>query len=238
MNRIRIAAMADLHTQEKDLGKFRQIFTEISKKADILLICGDLTNEGLVKEAEILAEELSFCKIPTIGILGNHDFENNRPEEIKKILSAEHMFILGNQPYIYKGVGFAGVKGFCGGFDNHIVDPFGEKVLKQFVYEAINEAIKLEESLTKLETEKKIVLLHFAPICQTITGEPPEIYPFLGTSRLLEPIENFKVSAVFHGHAHHGSPFGQTPRGIPVYNVSFPMLSKIQPREPFTTIEV
>ncbi|MCL5783981.1 MAG: metallophosphoesterase [Patescibacteria group bacterium] len=238
MTKVRIAAMADLHTQEENVGAFRQVFEEVSGKADILLICGDLTNEGLVSEAKVLAEELSFCKIPMVGVLGNHDHENNQHEEIKKILSAEHLFLLGNHPYIYKGIGFAGVKGFCGGFDNHQTDPFGERVLKQFVYEAVNESIKLEESLIRLETDKKVVLLHYSPIRQTVVGESLEIYPMLGSSRLIEPIENFGVTAVFHGHAHHGSPKGKTARGVPVYNVSFPLLSRISPHQPYMILEI
>lgn len=238
MTKIRLAAMADLHTQQENLGAFRKVFEEVSRKADILLLCGDLTSEGLTEEAKTLAEELRSCKVPVVGVLGNHDYERNQHEEIKKILSVEHVFILDSQPYVYQGIGFAGVKGFCGGFDKHLTHPFGEHVLKQFVYEAVNEAIKLEEALTKLETEKKIVLLHYSPIRQTVEGESLEVYPLLGTSRLLEPVENFGVSAVFHGHAHHGSPKGETPRGIPVYNVSYPLLSKIQPHQPYTVIEI
>lgn len=230
--------MGDLHIQEDSGESFRQIFKEVSKKADILLLCGDLTHTGLPKEAEVLSEQLSFCKIPIIGVLGNHDYTNNQHEEIKKILSAQHMFVLGNEPYIFKQVGFAGVKGFAGGFDNHLTAPFGEQILKQFVYEAISEAIKLEEALAKLETEKKVVVLHYSPIRQTVVGESLEIYPMLGTSRLIEPIENYNVSAVFHGHAHHGTPQGKTTGGIPVYNVAFPLLSKIQPHQPYMLIEV
>ncbi len=237
MNKIRIAAIADLHTQPDSLNFFRQIFTEISKKADILLLCGDLTSDGLPKEAEVLTEELHFCKIPVLGILGNHDYTNNKQGEIRKLLS-EKVHILDNQPFVFKGIGFAGTKGFGGGFDNHLAEPFGEQVLKQFVLEAVNEAIKLEEALTKLETEKKIILLHYSPIRQTVVGESLEVYPMLGTSRLIEPIENFNATAVFHGHAHHGSPEGKTNKGIPVYNVSLPLLSKLQPDQPYKIIEV
>ncbi len=234
---MRIAAIGDLHIQEESGRSFKKIFTNISSKADILLLCGDLTHEGLTKEAEILVEELNYCTIPVVGVLGNHDHTNDQPEKIKKILS-EKMFILDDHPYIFKGVGFAGVKGFGGGFDNHLTAPFGERILKQFVYEAINEALKLEKALNELETEKKIVLLHYSPIRQTVAGEPLEIFPMLGTSRLIDPIENYKVTAVFHGHAHHGTPQGKTSQGIPVYNVAFPLLSKLQPQEPFMIITI
>lgn len=238
MKKIRIAAMADLHTEENSLGKFREIFKEVSKKADILLLCGDLTHEGLLKEAEVLAEELSFCKIPVLGVLGNHDHTNSQEAPIIKILSEQHLFILENQNYIYRKIGFAGVKGFCGGFDKHLTAPFGERILKEFVMEAVNETMQLEEALMKLETEKKIVILHYSPIRETVVGESLEIYPMLGTSRLTEPIDNFNVTAVFHGHSHHGTAQGKTSKGIPVYNVAFPLLSKISPHKPYIIVEI
>lgn len=237
MMKTRIAAMADLHTTQDSQGIFRSIFVDISRKADILLIAGDLTQDGLLEEAEILSEELSFCKIPVVGVLGNHDFSTNQQEEIKKILY-QKMHILDNRPYIFKGIGIVGAKGFGGGFDKHLTEPYGEQILKQFVFEAINEAIKLEEALTKLETEKKIVILHYSPIRQTVVGESLEIYPMLGTNRLVQPIDDFGVTAVFHGHAHHGSPEGKTQKGIPVYNVSFPLLLKIQPQKPYKIIDI
>lgn len=238
MKKLRIAAMADLHTTQDSQGDFRQIFTDISKKADILLICGDLTHEGLSKEAEVLAAELAFCKIPVLGILGNHDHTNGQEEKIKKILSEQHLILLNSEPYIYEGVGFAGVKGFGGGFDCHITEPFGEKVLKEFVMEAVNEAIKLEEALTKMETQKKVVIMHYSPIRETVIGESPEIYPMLGTSRLAEPIDNFGVTTVFHGHAHHGATEGKTTKGIPVYNVSLSLLKKTPPHKPYIIVEI
>lgn len=237
MKKIRMAAMGDLHMQQDLIGVFRTVFDEISGQADILLLCGDLTDNGLTYEAQLLGEELSFCKIPIVGVLGNHDHTNNKQEEIKKILSP-YMIILEDQSYTYNNIGFAGVKGFGGGFDNHLVLPFGEQILKQFVYEALNETTKLEEALTKLETDKKVVLLHYAPIRQTVEGESLEVYPLLGTSRLVEPIDNFKVSAVFHGHAHHGKLSAKTAHGVPVYNVSMPLLKKIQPNQLYIIVKI
>lgn len=237
MKKIQVAAMGDLHMQEGIIGTYSQAFKELSRSADILVLCGDLTDNGFTKEAELLSEELNSCQIPVVGVLGNHDYTNDQQEEIKKILS-QKMFVLGEQPYILEGVGFAGVKGFGGGFDNHITLPFGEQILKQFVYEAVNEALKLERVLSKLETEKKVVALHYSPIRQTVEGEAPEIYPLLGTSRLTEPIDNFGVSAVFHGHAHHGSPKGKTEKGVPVYNVSLPVLSRMKPSQNYLITEL
>lgn len=236
--KIKIAAMSDLHIEEDYSLSFKKIFEEISEKADILILCGDLTRSGLVKEAEILAEDLRSCRIPIVGVLGNHDYTNDKENEIRKILSGTGMFILGKEPFVYKDFGFAGVKGFCGGFDKHLTAPFGEKILKEFVMEAVNETIQLRESLIKLETEKKIVILHYAPIRDTVAGESLEIYPMLGTSRLIEPIEDFNVTAVFHGHSHHGTAKGKTPKGIPVYNVSYPLLSKLEPNKGYIIVEI
>ncbi|MBI2599599.1 metallophosphoesterase [Candidatus Daviesbacteria bacterium] len=233
-----MAAMGDLHMQQSNIGSLKQPFAELSTKADILLLCGDLTDNGDRKEAIMLAEELSSCKIPIIGVLGNHDYTNGQQNEIMKILSKARMFFLGEEPFVFEDVGFAGVKGFCGGFDNHTVTPFGEQILKQFVYESVSESMKLEEALRKLQTKRKIVALHFSPIRQTLKGESLEIYPFLGTSRLLDPIENYNATCVFHGHAHYGTPRGHTAKGIPVYNVALPLLIKTNPKKPYIIVEI
>lgn len=237
MTKLKIAAMADLHMQQSVFGSFKLPFEEISNNADILLLGGDLTEHGLEAEANMLAEELNYCTIPTAGVLGNHDYTNGEQEKIVKILSSK-INILSKQSFVYQKIGFAGVKGFGGGFDNHMVTPFGEDIVKKFVFEAVNEALKLEEDLTKLETEKKIVVLHYSPICQTVEGEPLEIYPFLGSSRLVEPIENYNVTAVFHGHAHHGSMVGKTTKGIPVYNASMSVMLKNKPHRPYMIVEI
>src|SRR5438128_7406767 len=124
------------------------------------------------------------------------------------------------------GVGFAGVRGFCGGFGRGALGPWGEKIVKDFVHEAVQEALKLESALARLTVDHRIVLMHYAPIRATVEGEPPEIFPFLGSSRLEEPLDRFGVQAVFHGHAHHGSPEGRTSAGIPVYNVSMSLMQR------------
>jgi Icc-related predicted phosphoesterase len=137
------------------------------------------------------------------------------------------------------GVGFAGVRGFCGGFGRGALGAWGEPIIKQFVHEAVNEALKLESALARLRTEHRIAILHYAPIRDTVDGEPLEIYPFLGSSRLEEPLSRFEVTAVFHGHAHKGTPEGKTAKGIPVYNVAHPVLKACYPdRPPFRLFEV
>lgn len=215
----RIAAMGDLHVKETTIAIYRDIFKEISINADVLVLCGDLTDYGLPNEAEILSEELSHLTIPVVGVLGNHDYQSNSHDEVKRILS-KGMFVLENEPTEIDGVGFAGVKGFGGGFDNYALGSWGEKEIKDFVQEAINEALTLENQLQQLETEKKVVILHYSPIRDTVVGEPEEIFSFLGSSRLVNPINWFGASVVFHGHAHRGTYEGKTQSNIPVYNCS------------------
>jgi Icc-related predicted phosphoesterase len=137
-----------------------------------------------------------------------------------------------------QGVGFAGVKGFAGGFGRRALGPWGEPIIKQFVHEAVNEALKLESALARLRTDKKIVILHYAPIEATVEGEPREIYPYLGCSRLEEPLGRYSVTAVLHGHAHNGAPEGRTAAGVPVYNVALPLMRKLTPHQPFRILDI
>lgn len=237
--KLKIAAVGDLHVREQSEGSLQEFFSSVSEKADILVICGDLTDHGLPSEAKVLAKELNACRIPVVGVLGNHDFESNKQEEVKKILTESTMTILDGEPsFTYQEVGFAGVKGFGGGYEKYVLGAFGEPTIKQFAHESVNEALRLETALSRLATEKKVVLLHYSPIRATIEGESPEIFPFLGSSRLVEPIETFDATVVFHGHADYGTYSGKTTKGIPVYNVAMPLLKRMQPDQPFALIEV
>lgn len=225
--RLRLAAIADLHYTKHSRGQLTEMFTEISRDADALLLCGDLTDYGLAEEAEQLAHDLrSAIRIPVLGVLGNHDFESGEHELVLKILDQAGVIMLDGDGAEIEGIGFAGVCGFGGGFGRRMLNAWGEALIKQFVQEAIDHAVRLEQGLAKLQTEKKIVLLHYAPIRATVEGESPEIFPFLGSSRLEEPINRFRVQAVFHGHAHNGTTEGTTSTGIPVHNVSAPILRK------------
>lgn len=237
-HKVRIAALGDLHIRETSEGAFHQLFTTISEKADVVLFAGDLTDHGSPSEAKVLAKELSSCTIPVLAVLGNHDFDYNKSDEVKKILTEAKMTILDDGETELLGIGFAGVKGFCGGFERHMLSAFGEPAIKEFVHETINEALKLENYLSRLQTSKKVVLLHYAPIIETIKGEPPEIYPFLGSSRFVEPIDNYDVSAVFHGHCDFGTPKGKTLKGIPVYNVAYPLMKRVSPDQPYALVEL
>jgi Icc-related predicted phosphoesterase len=218
---LRVAAIGDLHVREDDSAPYREMFAEIATQADVLLLCGDLTNFGKTKEAEILADDIKSCAIPVLGVLGNHDYECGQPEKVCEILHGAGMKVLDEQAVEIGGVGFAGVKGFLGGFGRGELAPFGEPIVKAFVDEAMNEARKLENQLRTLHTDRSVAVLHYSPIEGTIEGEPPAIFQYLGSQRLCEPIDRFDhVKAVVHGHAHHGTYEGRTPRGTPVYNVA------------------
>jgi Icc-related predicted phosphoesterase len=238
---VRIAAVGDIHVRETDKGKWIDYFKEVSKQADVLVICGDLTDTGDEGEAQVLAEELKVCSIPVVAVLGNHDFEKGRHKLIRQMLMSDNVHILDGEAIIVKGVGFAGIKGFGGGFDNHMLSMFGEGAMKAFVQEAVDEALRLDRALARLDQEheniKKIAVLHYSPARATVVGEPESIYPFLGCSRLAEPLTRRKVTAAFHGHAHVGVLEGQI-EGTKVFNVAVPILQKAGYEFPFYVLEV
>lgn len=236
---IRIAAVGDLHVHHNSSESLQELFDKISKTADVLALCGDLTHLGLPQEAEHLANDLRSCRVPVVAVLGNHDYQSGQADEVKKVLRNGKVVMLEEtETFEMKGVGFAGAKGFGGGFDNHMLTPFGEDSIKQFVAEAVNESLRLEVALNSLRTERNVVVLHYSPIAGTVMGEPPEIFPFLGSSRLAETIDHFNVSAVFHGHAHRGTYEGKTMKGTPVYNCCYQLVQKITPEQPYALIEV
>ena len=237
---LRIAAVGDLHVSKTSQGRFQALFSQISGSADVLLLCGDFTDYGTSEEARILARELTASvKIPVIAVLGNHDYEAGKQGEITQILTDAGVSVLDGEVVEVHGVGFAGVKGFAGGFGRGALGPWGERSIKMFVQEAIDESLKLEAALARLRTPRRVAVLHYAPIRGTVEGEPVEIYPYLGSSRLEEPINRYRVSAVFHGHAHRGAPVGRTATGVPVYNVAMPLLARLNPeRPPFLILEL
>lgn len=237
---LRIAAVADIHVKKTSQGAFVPLFAEVTEAADVLLLCGDLTDYGTVEEAKVLAKEITASlRIPAIAVLGNHDLESNQEKELTQILTDAGVVVLDGDSYELHGVGFAGVKGFAGGFGRRALGAWGEKIIKEFVHEAINESLKLEAALARLRTPQKIAVLHYSPIQATVEGEPPEIIAFLGSSRLEEPIDRYRVNAVFHGHAHRGQPEGRTKGAAPVYNVAMPVLAAAYPEKtPFRVVEV
>lgn len=236
---LRLAALGDIHYGKTSQGSYSPLFGQIAESADVLVLCGDLTDYGLAEEARVLARDLAPIKIPVVAVLGNHDFEANQDKDISQALSDVGVHLLDGDTWEYRGVGFAGVRGFCGGFGRGALGPWGEKIIKDFVHEAVQEALKLESALARLKTDHRIVVLHYAPIRATVEGESAEIFPFLGSSRLEDPISRFEVTAVFHGHAHKGAPEGKTQSGIPVYNVAHAVLKANYPdRPPFRLFEV
>jgi Icc-related predicted phosphoesterase len=236
---VRIAAIGDLHYSKSTQGTLTPLFAQISQEADLLLLCGDLTDYGMVEEVQMLSRELEAgLRIPAVGVLGNHDYESGHAAEIRDALSHARVQILDGDTCEVLGIGIAGTKGFAGGFGRGTLGAWGEPAIKTFVQEAVHEALKLESALARLRTPRRLALLHYSPIRGTVEGEPPEIYPWLGTSRLEEPLDRYCVTAVFHGHAHGGSPEGRTLGQIPVHNVSLPLWRRCSPDRPFKLLTI
>ncbi|MBA2664232.1 MAG: metallophosphoesterase [Bradymonadaceae bacterium] len=237
--KMRIAALADLHHGRSDVN-LKELFQAVTAQADILLLCGDITDHGLPDEAKSLAEEINrHLHVPALAVMGNHDYHSDQSELVDEILGSAGVNVLNGDSVEIGGVGFAGACGFAGGFDRWTLHPWGERAIRAFVQAAIDEVLKLEMALSRLDTTSRVVLLHYAPIRETVVGEPLEIFPFLGSSRLEDPLNHFKVSVAFHGHAHKGTHAGQTSTGVPVFNVSMPVLRATFPKRlPFHVIEV
>ena len=233
-----LAAVGDTHIRKTSQGALKAVLAPVNGAADILLLCGDLTDYGLPEEAQVLAKELSAVDIPMVGVLGNHDYESGQQTEVCRILTDAGVKILDGESVEIAGVGFAGAKGFAGGFGRATLGGWGERAIKSFVQEALDETLKFESALARLRTRRRVALLHYSPIAATVQGEPPEIYPWLGTSRLEEPLNRYPVDVVFHGHAHSGSPEGRTQSGVLVFNVALPLLKSRYPERPIKLYEL
>lgn len=224
MGTVRVAAVADIHCHEHVRGRIADELQPANDLADVLVLAGDLTLVGHVSEAMILVEELRAVRVPVVAVLGNHDYELGQHATIAGVLRHHGVHVLDGTCVTFRlngaTVGLVGTKGFCGGFGRHLIAPFGEEPLKTFVRTGFSEARKLEEGLRSLDADYRVVVLHYAPIKETLLGETPELFPFLGTSSLCRPVDELGADVVFHGHAHYGSRFGRTPGGVPVYNVS------------------
>jgi Icc-related predicted phosphoesterase len=230
----RVAATGDLHCTENSVGQLQPLFAQMAEAGDVMVLCGDLTDHGLPAQAHVLARELTAGphKIPTIAVLGNHDFESGHHAEVRQILIDAGITILDGDAIEVNGVGFAGIKGFAGGFGRGTLSAFGEPAVKAFVHECIEESLKLETALQRLRTPHRIAVLHYSPIRETVEGEPMEIFPYLGCSRLEEPLNRYQVTAAVHGHAHRGAAEGHTAAGVPVYNVAIPVMRATYPNRP------
>jgi uncharacterized protein len=218
---VAIAAVGDLHFDPGRRGALSDLFEHVNRSADILALTGDLTMHGTPDQMEAFLEGSRSLDVPVVTVLGNHDYEAGEQDRLCTMLSETGIKVLDGTSAVIDGVGFAGVKGFAGGFGPHALAPYGEELMKAFVKEAVEETLKLERALRELaDVEHRIVLLHYAPVDDTLQGEPERIYPFLGSSRMVQPIDTHGASVVLHGHAHHGSYRGATPGGIPVFNVA------------------
>ena len=229
---LRIGAVGDLHCPRLSSGEIRSLFAQIAERSDVLLLCGDITDYGKPEEAQSFVAALPALNgIPVVAVLGNHDYESGEAGALIDIFERHGIRVLDGTSVEIQGIGFVGVKGFAGGFGDRLLQAWGESVLKRFVRESVDEALKLESALAKLTTSARVVLMHYAPVFDTVIGESPEIIPFLGTSRLEEPVNRYGVTAVFHGHAHHGTLEGRTREGVPVYNVALPLLRLAAPTQ-------
>jgi Icc-related predicted phosphoesterase len=235
---MRIAATADLHFSPQSYAKLKDQFERVRDDADVLVLAGDLTNYGLPNEMEPLLNVLVRLRLPTIVVLGNHDYESGKEEELCKMMTEGGIKVLNGSAYERDGVGFAGTKGFVGGFGRGVLTAFGEREIKDFVRASIDEALKLERAMSQLRTNKRVVVLHYSPIPETVKGEAPEIFPFMGTSRLAEVVDRHGADLVVHGHAHHGQIDGRTTAGVPVHNVAISLLQAQESPSVYRIFEV
>ena len=235
---MRIAATADVHAREGDIDILRALALSAAREADVLAIGGDLTDLGRLEQAEVLLRALDDCPVPVVVTLGNHDYESGNAAEISRLLVESRVHLLDRSSVVIDGVGFSGVKGFCGGFDETIANSFGEDLFKAWVTEGILEAEALKTELRGLETERRVAVLHYAPVRATVEGEPPEIHAFLVTSRLGAALDDGGATVAFHGHAHNGPFRGETPGGVPVFNVSVHLLEQEGFGKPYYVVEV
>jgi len=235
---MRIAAVADLHYSPQTYDKIREPMSQVRDSADVLVIAGDLTNYGRPEEMDSLLTMLTRLRLPIVAVLGNHDFESGQENELIKQMAAEGIKLLDGTAYEREGVGFAGTKGFLGGFGRGMLTAFGEPEVKRFVQTSIDEALKLERAMSQLRTERRVVVTHYSPVSDTVKGEPMEIYPYLGNSRLGEVADRQGANLILHGHAHHGSAEGKTTGGIPVYNVALTILQASGVPTPYRLFDV
>jgi Icc-related predicted phosphoesterase len=233
---LRVAAVGDLHATKGSEGKLAPVLEAVNRLADVLLLAGDLTDYGTADEARVLARELSGVRVPILAVLGNHDHESGTPEAVVEVLSEARVRVLSGDSVTIGDTGFVGAKGFAGGFGRHTLGAWGEPAMKRFVQEALDQAMMLESALARLRTRHRVALLHYSPIEETVRGEPEPIFPFLGCSRLEEPLVRYPVDVVFHGHAHRGAVQGRTTNGTPVFNVALPLLRETQRDGPYLRV--
>lgn len=225
---IRIAAVGDVHLGEDARGRMRPALDQLGEQADVLLLAGDLTRHGTVAEARVVADEFGGLAVPVVAVLGNHDHHDERPDEVTAVLRDGGITVLEGETATVgvdgHTLGVAGVKGFGGGFAGKCGSAFGEQEMKAFIRHTTEIADSLRAALDGLDTDVKVALTHYAPVPDTLRGEPPEIYPFLGSYLLGEAIDSTGTHLAVHGHAHFGVEHGMTPGGVRVRNVAQPVI--------------
>jgi Icc-related predicted phosphoesterase len=235
---MRVAAVADIHLKAEDQEKNVSQFSVVNELADVLVIAGDFTNHGRPEEMRACMAVLEHVHVPIVAVLGNHDHESGNQDELAGMLRLAGVHLLDGQCHEMDGVGFAGTKGFCGGFAPYELMPFGEGGIKTFVEIAEREAIKLDYGLAQLHTPIKIAITHYAPIKGTVIGEPEPIFPFLGSSRLQRALDRHKPILALHGHAHKGTFSAESSTGTRVCNVALHLLRERGEKHPFTIFDV
>jgi Icc-related predicted phosphoesterase len=227
---IRVAAVADVHLDQDVLGRFRPALEELPEHADVLLLGGDLTRHGTVPEARCVAIEFGKLGVPVIAVLGNHDYHCDLVPDVIDVLSEAGIVVLEGTSSIVDTpggrLGVAGVKGFGGGFAGRCASEFGEPEMKAFIHTTCRSADLLSDALQMLDCDVRVALTHYAPVSDTLAGEPLEIYPFLGSYLLGQAIDSAPTALAIHGHAHAGSERGTTPGGVRVRNVAHPVIKQ------------
>jgi Icc-related predicted phosphoesterase len=226
---IRVAGTGDLHFGTDSAGTLRPHIDALPPLADLLLVAGDLTRIGDVSEAEALAKELADPPVPVVAVLGNHDYHSGQQGFVRERLERAGVRVLEGESAVLEiggtSVGIVGAKGFGGGFAGACGSDFGEPEMKAFVRHTKAVSARLEELLSQLQADIRIVLLHYSPVEGTLQGERLEIYPFLGSYLLAEAVDRWGADLIFHGHAHRGVEKGVTPGGIHVRNVAQPVIN-------------
>ncbi|PBC44648.1 metallophosphoesterase [Rhodococcus sp. ACPA4] len=225
---MRVAAVGDVHLGADSHGELRPALDMVSTHADVLLLAGDLTRHGGRDEAKVVADEFADLGIPVIAVLGNHDYHSNAVSDITNTLTAQGISVLEGESVTIdiagQTLGIAGTKGFGGGFAGKCASVFGEPQMKEFAGHTVDVAERFRSAVSSLQADIRVALLHYSPISDTLHGEPPEIYPFLGSYLLGEPIDEFQLDLALHGHAHAGTERGTTPGGVRVRNVAQPVI--------------
>ncbi|MEV4536054.1 metallophosphoesterase [Asanoa sp. NPDC049518] len=227
---IRIAAVGDVHIDRDVLGRFRPALEELPDRADVLLLAGDLTRHGTEAEAKCVATEFGGLGVPVIAVLGNHDHHCDEVPGVLAALTDAGITVLEGDSTVVEvdgtRLGVAGVKGFGGGFAGRCASEFGEPEMKAFVRTTGTVAERLGAALRDLDCDVRVALTHYAPVPDTLAGEPLEIYPFLGSYLLGQAIDSAPTDLAVHGHAHHGTERGRTPGGVRVRNVAHPVIKQ------------